>query len=390
MTLKILLLCLVTISWVACHGPGGHGGHGGGGFHGGGYHGGHGRRPWGHGHWGDRRDPGWRPDGHHGHHDHREPKPDEPRPDPKSPDPSRPQVNFIVHEPQGLEVWIVQQPEITSFGIELYVNKDSRETGAYCDLCANTTEVTYGKLFIDNQDVLVKKGDTLSYYAWIGRGGQFTRSGLQTLVVTESIVTQCDCGTSNIEDIDIRINDDSDKRTGREAIFTRKAGQSPRVGFTTTEATDPDKIRKEYREDMISECDIDPEQCQTSKAEAKTDRAIQDPHREIVILEDIVEHMKGGSCLPKVTNQLVLLRQAPFAANGDGDLMNFVRSYVGISAELQSLGEGIVRVIPANPGVGQGVVFEMGSYADKQRILYHVRDNELKHIVDYDLTENSY
>lgn len=185
MTLKILLLCLVAISWVACHGPGGHGGHGGGGgFHGGGYHGGHGRRPWGHGHWGDRRDPGWRPDGHHGHHDHREPKPDEPRPDPKSPDPSRPQVNFIVHEPQGLEVWIIQQPEITSFGIELYVNKDSRETGAYCDLCANTTEVTYGKLFIDNQDVLVKKGDTLSYYAWIGRGGQITRSGLQTLVVT--------------------------------------------------------------------------------------------------------------------------------------------------------------------------------------------------------------
>lgn len=387
MTLKILLLGLITIGVVACHGPGGYGGHSGGG----GFHGGHGRRPWGHGHWSghggnDRWESGWRPGGHH---DHREPKPDDPRPDSKSPDQSRPQVNFIVHEPQGMEVWIVQQPDITSFGIELYVNKDSRETNAYCDLCANTTEVTYGKLFIENPDVLVKKGDTLSYYTWIRKDGQFTRSGMHNLVVTESMITQCDCGTSNIEDIDIRIND-PEKRTSREAIFMRKVAQSPRVIFTTTEATDPDTIRKEYRKDMISECAVDPEQCQTSKAEAKADRAIKDPHREIEILEDIVEHMKEGRCSPKVSNQLVLLRQAPFAANGDGDLMNFVRSYVGISAELQSLGEGIVQVIPANPGVGQGVVFEMGSYTDKQRILYHVRDNELKHIVDYDLAENSY
>lgn len=388
--LKIILLGLISISLVACHGPGGHGGYGGhgghGGFHGGGgghggFHGGHGgRRPWGHGNWhGSNR---WEHGGRPGHHEHREP--DDPRPDHKNPSPSgSPQVNFIVHEPQGIEVWIVKQPEITSFGIELYVNRDSRETKPHCDLCANTTEVTYGKFFIENADVLVKKGDTLSYYFWVGRGSQFTRSGLQTLVVGESIITQCDCGTSNIEDIDIRIND-PDKRTARQAIFVRKSGHP------TTEATDPETIRKEYGEDMINECEIDPEQCKASKEEIKGDRVIKDPHQEIDMLEDIVEHMKDGSCLPKITNQLVLLRQAPFAANGDGDLMNFVRSYVGISAELQSLGEGIASVIPANPGVGQGVIFEMNSYVDKQRILYHVRVNELKHIVDYDLTENSY
>lgn len=369
---KIILFGIITVALVACHGPGGHGG----------FHGGHGRRPWGHGHWhGSNR---WEHGGRPHHHDHGELRPDDARPDPKSPDqPGSLQVNFIVHEPQGLEVWIVQGPEITSFGIELYVNRDPRETKPYCDLCANTTVVTFGKFFIENADVLVKKGDTLSYYAWVERDGQFSRSGLQTLVVTESIITQCDCGTSNIEDIDIRIND-PDKRSAREAIFTRK------FGLPTTEATDPDTIQKEYSEDMISECDIDPAQCQTSKAEVKVDRVIKDPHQEIEMLEDIVENMKGASCAPKVTNKLVLLRQAPFAANGDGDLMNFVRSYVGISTELQSLGEGIARVIPANPGVGQGVIFEMDNYVDKQRIMYHVRVNELKHIVDYDLTENSY
>lgn len=384
--LKIILLGVITITLVACHGPGGHGGfHGGHGGHGG-FHGGHGgRRPWGHGNWhgsgrwehGGRPGPGH----HHGHHEADDSRHQEPRnPGDQS---GSVQVNFIVHEPQGLEVWIVQQPEITSFGIELYVNKDSRETKPYCDLCANTTELTYGKFFIENADVLIKKGDTLSYYFWVGKGSQFTRSGLHTLVVTESIITQCDCGTSNIEDIDIRIND-PDKRTAREAIFVRKSG------LPTTKATDPETIRKEYAEDMINECEIDPEQCKAEKPEVKGDRVIKDPHQEIGMLEDIVEHMKGSSCAPKVTNQLVLLRQAPFAANGDGDLMNFVRSYVGISAELQSLGERIARVIPANPGVGQGVIFEMENYVDKQRVLYHVRVNELKHIVDYDLTENSY
>lgn len=97
-----------------------------------------------------------------------------------------PFVNFEVHEPKGLTVSTLQRsPNSTSFGIELFINKDPKRTNApRCDVCQNTTTTTYGKFIVGDNAVVIKKGDVLYYHILLGNNKNVTRLNLQRLWVT--------------------------------------------------------------------------------------------------------------------------------------------------------------------------------------------------------------
>lgn len=93
-------------------------------------------------------------------------------------------MNFEAHEPSGLTVSMVQRnPNTTFFGIELYVNRVP-EPSQQCDVCHNTTTVTYGKFIVEDTEAVVKKGDALYYFVLLGDSSNVTRSHLQKLWVT--------------------------------------------------------------------------------------------------------------------------------------------------------------------------------------------------------------
>lgn len=147
--LIILLGCLLSVGVVFGHrNHGSHGSYGGWNQHGGGGH-----------------------HGHHGHHRHHRGH-------------GCPHVNFEVKVPEGLEVSAIQKnPNVTMFGIELYVNREPAE-GSQCDVCQNTTTVTYGKFIIEDTQVVIKNGDVLSYIVLTGEGSNVTRHRMKKMWVT--------------------------------------------------------------------------------------------------------------------------------------------------------------------------------------------------------------
>lgn len=378
--MKIILLallgCILVVGIVTSHrnngghGHGGHGGHGGRGWHGG--HGGGGNWPSYHRHGHNN--------GHHWHH-------------------HVPFINIEVHEPQGLEVSMIQRtPNITFFGIEVYVNKDPRQNGSVCDVCQNTTTVTYGKFIVDDQDAVIKKGDVLNYFVLMGDSTNVTRHHLQKLWVTSSIISKCNCEESvQSPDFDVRFNEESKP--------TRRFHQRP-VPSTEAPTESPfdfDEIAKAHQNSLFSEeeitpfeCDMDPETnlCRTEKSDSSKGKKAIEPstylQREVQILEEIIIQMKDA-CTSRRTSNFLLLKQAPVNVNGIQDLTDFVKSSLSVSSELQDLAIEIRRVMPFTPtSVPAGVKFEMANYVDKQKVLYHSRMHNLDQVVDYDLAIRRY
>lgn len=75
-------------------------------------------------------------------------------------------VHIEIYYPKGVMIWYPQRPGMKGFGIEVYLNqKDKIDDEAVCDICLNTTELTYGKYILKNDDVIIRGGDHLLYEA---------------------------------------------------------------------------------------------------------------------------------------------------------------------------------------------------------------------------------
>lgn len=117
-------------------------------------------------------------------------------------------VDFEVLHPKGLRVWTARKPDTKGFGIELYINPSGTErSGVVCNVCRNTTEVTHGKFFIQDDNVIVKKGDVLEYVAITDNGKTVQRHKPRKIVVSEYIIKpqgRCACSanpqTSTVHD----------------------------------------------------------------------------------------------------------------------------------------------------------------------------------------------
>lgn len=337
--------CILVLNQVSGHRGGGHQ-HG---HHHGGHRGHHGRRHW--------------------HH-------------------NAPFVNFEVHEPKGLTVSMVQRsPNTTMFGIELFINQDpARSNQTHCDVCQNTTTITYGKFIVEDEVVVIKKGDVLFYHVLVGDSTNATRLHLQRLWVTDSIINKCNCETSSqVPDIDLRF-----------AQPTGTPDQSPAFGMKPDQpegATDfplefdesgNTQLNELYsNENVPFECDVDPATnlCRTVKSERLT-HADGDLEREVEILEAIVEKLKK-SCASRGTTNLVRLQKNDSNISKADQLKDYVRSAFSVNPEMRHLTDRIRRVFPEN-GSSRGILLDMSSYVDKQKVLYHAQTNNLKHISDYD------
>lgn len=289
-------------------------------------------------------------------------------------------MNFEVKVPEGLEISAIQKdPNVTMFGIELYVNREPAE-GSQCDVCQNTTTVTYGKFIVEDTQVVIKNGDVLSYVVLTGEGSNVTRHRMKKMWVTDSIISKCNCeGASNVPDIDLRFS-------GSTTVPTTPTEESTDQGFGFEEIAKAHQNELFSNEDAPFECDLDPvtNLCRPGTRVERLSEPTKDWQREAQILEAIIDQMKIGCGASIATNQL-LLKQAPFKTNGAAELRNFVQSSLAVSAELQELANGIRRVNPGKSRRGNTVIFEMGSYVDKQKVLYHSKLNNLAQVVDYDL-----
>ncbi|XP_058826399.1 uncharacterized protein LOC131686187 isoform X2 [Topomyia yanbarensis] len=125
-----------------------------------------------------------------------------------------PTLNVEVYEPKGLKLSMVRKSQTTSFlGVELYINKDPRINGTQCDVCRNTTTVTFGKFVIEDENVVVKTGDQLNYVILIGNSVKFSRQSMRRLQVTSSMIRTsqkkaCNCETTTeIIESNVSLND---------------------------------------------------------------------------------------------------------------------------------------------------------------------------------------
>lgn len=296
-------------------------------------------------------------------------------------------MNFEVHEPQGLTVSVVQRsPNTTFFGIELYVNHNPGQESQQCDVCQNTTTVTYGKLIVEDGDVVIKKGDVLYYYVLLGDSSNVTRLHLQSLWVTDSIVDKCHCETtSEYPDIDIRFGKPTEQPDRRPTF-----GVKPTIPGVSENPTDfPSETDDSHFNGLSSgehipfECDLDPATnlCRTAKSEKLT-LSNHDLEREVDVLKAVVEQMRS-SCGPRGTTNMLRLENSDLPTSNVEQLTNVVKSALSVNPEMKELASRIRRVVPDGRS-SSAVLFDMVSYVDKQKVLYHARMNNLKHISDND------
>lgn len=302
-------------------------------------------------------------------------------------------MNFEVKVPEGLEISAIQKnPNVTMFGIELYVNREPAE-GSQCDVCQNTTTVTYGKFIIEDTQVVIKNGDVLSYIVLTGEGSNVTRHRMKKMWVTGKGFV----GGNADRTLKFRFQiPSSTSATAKEPPTTQTLICVSRV---TEDSTDPtgfgfEEIAKAHQNELFShedtpfECDLDPvtNLCRPGSRVERLSEPSMNWQREAQILAAIIDQMKVGcGSSSSRTNQL-LLKQAPFKTSSAADLKNFVQSSLAVSEELQELTNGIRRVSPGKGRRGESTVaFEMGSYVDKQKVLYHARLNNMAQVVDYDL-----
>lgn len=106
-------------------------------------------------------------------------------------------VDFEVLDPKGLKVWTARKPETKMFGVELYINPTGKaDSPVLCNLCRNTTEVMHGKFFIQDENIIVKKGDVIEYVAITDNGKTVQRHKPRKIIVNDYIIKpqgRCSC-----------------------------------------------------------------------------------------------------------------------------------------------------------------------------------------------------
>lgn len=301
-----------------------------------------------------------------------------------------PLVQFEVQEPKGLTVSTIQRsPNVTFFGIELYVNRDPRyHSDIHCDVCKNTTSVAYGKFIIEDEEAIIKNGDVLYYYVLLGNSTNVTPPQLQRFWVSAKIIKRCNCSTATvpppaIPNIDLRFGQTTalpelDHRPTFEVTLSAEDPHTP--------TDNPFDVYNQLNEAIFPlECDIDPitNQCRQSKSDLL--QTNQDLGREVEILEAIIEQMKQAPCRPRTTKVLMLrLGRSNLPTKDMEQLADVVQSSLLINLEMKELVSKIKNIMPdkRSPNI---VYIDMMSYVDKQKMLYHARLNHLNHVSDYDL-----
>ncbi|XP_055639948.1 uncharacterized protein LOC129777602 [Toxorhynchites rutilus septentrionalis] len=282
-----------------------------------------------------------------------------------------PFIIFEVYEPSGLEVSMVQRtPNITFFGVEIFVNKEPKN-GSKCDICLNTTTIRYGKFVVKDVNAKIKKGDILSYHVVTGNNISRTRHNMQRLWVTNSIIKKCDCDFG---------------RKGQPATSPPVSKASYPLQSTTEKVY---KYNIFSDEDISLECDFVavnslPKQKQDERNGNKMLYTFNQLHREIQVLEGIINLLKDG-CPSRMNTNFVLLKNVLPKAAKEEEMMELVKSSFSMSSELEELEGGIRHVMLANEVTGPGVVFEMVDFVDKQKVLYYAKINNFEQFVDYDI-----
>lgn len=102
-------------------------------------------------------------------------------------------VHIEIYHPKGLMVWYPQRRGMISFGIEIFLNqKHQIDDEAVCDICLNTTEVTYGKFILRSDDAIIRGGDHLMYNAIKQKvnGTAYTMRSNEFYVADSRIISQ--------------------------------------------------------------------------------------------------------------------------------------------------------------------------------------------------------
>ncbi|KXJ74399.1 hypothetical protein RP20_CCG013716 [Aedes albopictus] len=295
-----------------------------------------------------------------------------------------PFVHFEVREPKGLTVSIVRRsPNTTLFGIELYVNRSPKQSNEnHCDVCQNTTSITFGKFIINDEEVLIKKGDVLYYHVLIGSSTNVTRLHLQKMTVTASTINRCSCKAKSIPQVQPKTNPGSSDR--RPAVGVRPTAADSQTSKDPFIVNDDQLNEVSSEEQSPFRCDLDPltNQC---RIETKNDKhpASHDLEREVEILEAIVEQMRKIICASRNITNMIRLESASLSTKNMDQQKSVIRSAFSVNSEMKDMISHIRRVLPDGRS-SNAVHLDMYSYVDKQKVLYHARMNNLNHISDYD------
>ncbi|XP_052896710.1 uncharacterized protein LOC128303701 [Anopheles moucheti] len=111
-------------------------------------------------------------------------------------------VNIEIYHPKGVMIWYPYRAGMEMFGIEIFINKanqpvaDSSEediTPPTCDICLNTTEVSYGKFILRSTDAIIRKQDHVFYNAILKKAsGEAYLSRSNDFYVSESRILHGD------------------------------------------------------------------------------------------------------------------------------------------------------------------------------------------------------
>lgn len=298
-----------------------------------------------------------------------------------------PFVHFEVQEPRGLTVSIVQRSRNTTFfGIELYVNRNPKQFNeTQCDVCLNTTSITFGKFIIQDEKVVIKKGDVLYYHVLLGSPKNVTRLHLQKMSVTASTINRCNCKKAPVPQPQLTpAPDQSDRRP--------TFGVRPNTEDSPTSKDPAFDIDDQLNEISSEEqspfgCDLDPatNQC---RIETKNDKhhTLQELEREVEVLEAIVEQMRKTICGSRNATNVIRLEGSNLQTKSVEQLKGVIRSAFSVNPEMKDMISHIRRILPDRRS-SNAVYLDMYSYVDKRKVLYHARTNNLNHISDYDLRQ---
>uniref|UniRef100_A0A182Q9Y7 CBM39 domain-containing protein n=1 Tax=Anopheles farauti TaxID=69004 RepID=A0A182Q9Y7_9DIPT len=113
-------------------------------------------------------------------------------------------VQFEVLDPHGLRLWTPRKPDMKGFGVELVINPVHGRKQQLCNVCRNTTEVTDGKFFLQDENVIVKSGDILEYVIVTDNGKTVQRHKPRKLIVEDYLIKpkgRCVCPPADVSTV---------------------------------------------------------------------------------------------------------------------------------------------------------------------------------------------
>lgn len=208
---------------------------------------------------------------------------------------------------------------------------------------------------------------------------------IKSFSISASIINRCNCETAPVPpNIDLRFG----QPTASPEVSDRRPtfGVNPENSPVTTEA--PFDINENLNELNSGElfpfeCDLDPITNQCRKAKSDKLQSSHDLEREVEILEAIVEQMRKSTCGSRGTTNMLRLEGSNLPTNNMEQLKNVVQSSLSVNSEMKDLVSHIKSIIPDRRSPNT-VYFDMFSYVDKQKVLYHARMNNINHISDFD------